>query len=1210
MKKHLLSLLLVLCIVICVIPMAAASEGDVAEINGTGYATLADAVAAAQSGDTITLVGDVVGETVILPENVALIVDGVNLTNVNISGAGTTKFYDTVNFYGENQIISGINGNPFELVVNKDATLLISRFTLGYNRNITVYGNIEDAHSFDPSGKTPSLKFNSTSGVSVGGSGTGNLTVWDAYVELDNSSWKNATGTFDWYFTNSFVSATSFTNQTARSSASARWDVTFDDSILAAKNYIKNGIGVTHNFINGSVGTTGSMRIDGVLNIDATSSVTTTSQQNNKVGAVDEHGGINGTVNVAGSLTIGSNAKTQLEMLGGTLNVTGDGKVDLGIHTLTLDSSSEATNSGEIKGAVDLASGAELTSSGDITGNVKVAEGADVRITGGTYGGNFDIATGADVVVIGGTYTDEAFKAQVDQYIAPGYELDGSGEVKADTTKTFVAEVDGAGRYETLQEALKAVKSGSVVSILTDITITEPWDNRYTGGKTTVPVTIDGDGHTIKFACNIYDGGNYHAPFRFEADATVKNLTIDMSAASNKKGDTVYNWIRAISSKANLTVDNCTFIGNPEYTNTRAIIFGEGAGANVGNVEVSITNSQFETWRRGITDNESAQDAKSVAITGNKFTNASVGVSAAESVVFTNNEMNNAGVAIKSYSTQTELNVVATGNTLDPDAQNGISNAASVTVQDDIQLPSSFEGVEIDGVKYPSVQAALDAASEGDVVTIPAGTYNIDAATKKLVLKTKNVTVQGEQDADGNNLSVLNFTSLPQMYAGFNYDASDITIQNLDFVVDENCADPGLWCDSVLGYYYENLKDRNGLVVQGCNFENNSDGSLMAIMANFGEYTIRNNTFTGFTTGVFTDTYLTPVDVVIDNNTFTSVNAPVALAFNGTSEGGTAGEVQITENTFNGALTEGTAPAVTVCDYNQDAAALEKVVISGNQGDAKIALVGIESDDDVVLEDVKDLSWTNGDVTTYAVTFDVPDKATVVVKDSEGNVCESMNGIYILANGKYSYTVSKSEHFTERGTFTVNDEAMEITVQLYSYADLSANKSEDKEDALIEKFSDLDPDAWYYEAVKYALNEGLMNGVGGDKFNPGGEFTRAMMWTVLARQAGVDTEGGADWYSVAQEWAIVNGVSDGTNPSGSITREQLVTMLWRHLGEPEAEGDLSDFADAADVSDWAEEAMAWAVGAKVIGGRGNGILAPTGLATRAEVAQIFKNYFE
>ena len=289
------------------------------------------------------------------------------LTDATIEGTGTTRFYNDVNFYGANSITTtGINGTPFHLVVNEGANLFITRFVLGYDRNITVNGTIADASAFNPEGQTPSLKFNSASGVSVGGTGTGNLQVKNAYIELGNSSWKNAQGTYDWDFVNSYVSAVSFTNATGADAAT--WDVTFNKSILDAKNYIKNGKNVTYNFTNNSRGTTGSLRIDGELNIDATSSVVTTSQQNNKVGAVDEHGGINGTVNVAGNLTIGSNSKTQLEVLGGTVNVVAGATLDLGDKTtMTLDAASA------------------MQSAGNISGAITAADGANVAITGGTY---------------------------------------------------------------------------------------------------------------------------------------------------------------------------------------------------------------------------------------------------------------------------------------------------------------------------------------------------------------------------------------------------------------------------------------------------------------------------------------------------------------------------------------------------------------------------------------------------------------------------------------------------------------------------------------------------------------------------------------------------------------------------------------------------------------------------------------------------------
>ena len=136
-----------------------------------------------------------------------------------------------------------------------------------------------------------------------------------------------------------------------------------------------------------------------------------------------------------------------------------------------------------------------------------------------------------------------------------------------------------------------------------------------------------------------------------------------------------------------------------------------------------------------------------------------------------------------------------------------------------------------------------------------------------------------------------------------------------------------------------------------------------------------------------------------------------------------------------------------------------------------------------------------------------------------------------------------------------------------------------------------------------------MNGVGDNLFAPNVNLTRAMMWTMLARQAGVDTATGKTWDEAGQMWAMEKGVSDGTHATAAISREQLITMLWRYVGEPVATGDLAEFADAGKIHSWARDAMVWAVAEGIMEGNGDGTLNPTGLATRAEVAQIFLNYF-
>lgn len=158
-------------------------------------------------------------------------------------------------------------------------------------------------------------------------------------------------------------------------------------------------------------------------------------------------------------------------------------------------------------------------------------------------------------------------------------------------------------------------------------------------------------------------------------------------------------------------------------------------------------------------------------------------------------------------------------------------------------------------------------------------------------------------------------------------------------------------------------------------------------------------------------------------------------------------------------------------------------------------------------------------------------------------------------------------------------------------------------------FADVAASAWYYDAVSYVYANGLMDGVSAVSFNPDGAMTRAMVWAILARIDG-ETVTGADWAAEAREWAVAAGVSDGTDPDGYVTREQLVTMLYRYAGEPAASGSLSGWADAARVSDWAEGAMVWAVGEGVITGASATELNPAGSATRAECAAILMRYVE
>ena len=156
-------------------------------------------------------------------------------------------------------------------------------------------------------------------------------------------------------------------------------------------------------------------------------------------------------------------------------------------------------------------------------------------------------------------------------------------------------------------------------------------------------------------------------------------------------------------------------------------------------------------------------------------------------------------------------------------------------------------------------------------------------------------------------------------------------------------------------------------------------------------------------------------------------------------------------------------------------------------------------------------------------------------------------------------------------------------------------------------FYDVAASAWYYDAVKYVYDKGLMDGVDTHEFAPNATLTRAMVWTILARAEGVDTTGGSSWYAKAQEWVVAKGVSDGENPNAAITRQELVTMLYRLAGSPTVTGSLTA-PDASSVSNWAKDAMLWAMNLGLVEGDENGAVTPTATATRAQAAALIMRY--
>ena len=164
-------------------------------------------------------------------------------------------------------------------------------------------------------------------------------------------------------------------------------------------------------------------------------------------------------------------------------------------------------------------------------------------------------------------------------------------------------------------------------------------------------------------------------------------------------------------------------------------------------------------------------------------------------------------------------------------------------------------------------------------------------------------------------------------------------------------------------------------------------------------------------------------------------------------------------------------------------------------------------------------------------------------------------------------------------------------------------------------FADVADGAWYADSVNYVTEKGLMNGTDATHFAPNGTTTRGMLMTVLARYAGEDTTGSTPWYQKGMDWAKANGVSDGTKPTANITREQLVTMLYRYAKENGMDVSVGEdtnilsYTDAQAVSAYAVEAMQWACGAGIVNGS-DGKLNLKANATRAQVSAILMRFCE
>ena len=256
----------------------------------------------------------------------------------------------------------------------------------------------------------------------------------------------------------------------------------------------------------------------------------------------------------------------------------------------------------------------------------------------------------------------------------------------------------------------------------------------------------------------------------------------------------------------------------------------------------------------------------------------------------------------------------------------------------------------------------------------------------------------------------------------------------------------------------------------------------------------------------------------------------------------------------------------------------------------------------------------NGSVKVSPTRASKGSTVTVTVKPDEGYELDELT--VTDKNGDSVKLTDKGD-----GKYTFQMPASKVTVEAVFTA------VEPEPEGL--PFTDVTSGDWFYDAVAYVYDKGMMEGTTDTTFAPTMNLTRSMIAQVLYNleerpeapgAAGFPDVAAGAWYADAVNWAAARGIVKGYDtgafgPEDSVTREQLAAILYRYAqakGYDTTQGGMAvrEFSDSASISDWAQEAMAWAVNAQVLSGKGNGVLDPQGTATRAEVAQMLMNFGE
>ena len=870
----------------------------------------------------------------------------------------------------------------------------------------------------------------------------------------------------------------------------------------------------------------------------------------------------------------------------------------------------------------------------------------ELTISGGSFSGtNGSVGRTTDAAapqITGGTFSSDVSAFAGDGYVCVKQE-DDMYAVTGLTADNAVAAI-GETYYQSLAAAIDKVQAGETITLLRDVPnangIAVPSEKSF---------TVDFNGHTY----TLTGPGAGSSSTETNGFQLLKDSTITFQNGTIRIGQNANNIKRIIQNYADLTLEDMQIyaehqVGGEDY----ALSFNNGTIVIKGNTSIYTTSDKaiaFDVCKFSpypgvtVTFDESytgtingiilydSTDAGThrLEIKGNGHFG---GVQATSSAA---NAAKSAVAIYGGYFNSDPSGYIAEGHAAFPSTEEGYAfmvGEAPSDVVENVEPAAGVPVVDVSGIAEKDQESAKEVAqSVQDNGVLAAAANSVlnkvtadqaKAAEEALKADDSGVTVGDE------NVSIYVQTYLNVTPTAYNATSFTLDIQPMYRVVASTAESA-----SEIKVIDEVTEGANAVALEGS--EKPLDIQTMTV-----SITLPTNFVTGETQNVYVQhkgyEYEAQVSEAGGKMTATFTNPHGFSVFTVTTESAAVAEVNGNRYTSFQAAVDATGDNGTVKVL--DANATLNATISGSSktiyvenGTGENITVTINGTTKTIEKNAsEDFTYTHSSssgTTRYSVEVRGTTGGTVTASPTRAAKGATVT-LTVRADEGYQLdglTVTDSKGGTVKltdkgsGTYTFTMPASKVTVQ----ASFTQNQSGTL------PFTDVKTGDWFYEAVQYVYDKGMMTGVSADRFAPASTTTRGMIVTILYRlenepavsggSAFTDVESGA-WYADAVAWAAANDIVNGTSattfaPNSPITREQMATMLYRFaqykgMDAVTLQENLTGYPDGDQVSDYAIPAMNWAVGQGLIAGMENGTLVPQGSATRAQVATILMRFCE